>query len=143
MNPQESHEMNLAAPCRMYCGACRHYLARAKGLLEEKGLKHGCKGCRVQDKNCVWVKKDCALLRKRQIGFCFECEVFPCANLKKLDKRHSLDYKISFIDNLLRIKEIGVGEWLDEQGDRWMCPECGGDVCIEERECYDCGCKID
>ena len=143
MDLREFHEINLAAPCGMYCGGCRHYLARTKGMLKERGLKHGCEGCRIRDKNCVWVKKDCALLRKKQIEFCYECKDFPCANLKKLDRRHSLDYKISFIDNLLKIKEVGARQWLDEQGDRLRCPECGGDVCIDDRECYDCGYEID
>ena len=141
-NPIESHKMNLAAPCGMYCGMCRHYLARAKGILKEKRLKHGCRGCRVQDKNCAWVKKGCVLLRKKQVAFCFECEVFPCENLRKLDERHSLDENISFIDNLLRIKDIGAKAWLVEQEEKWQCPECGGDVCIDDGDCYDCGCKV-
>ena len=143
MEPLDSHEMNLAAPCGMYCGACRHYLAREKGLLEEWGLKSGCEGCRIRNKNCVWVRKGCVLLRKNQIAFCYECGDFPCAKLEKLDESYSRDYNISFIDNLLRIKEVGAEQWLDEQKHRWRCSECGGEVCIHDRECYDCGCKVD
>jgi hypothetical protein len=50
MNHPENHAIHLAGPCGYYCGGCRHYLARAKGLLKEKNLKHGCRDCRVQDK---------------------------------------------------------------------------------------------
>ena len=141
MNRQKLHEINLAAPCGFYCGICRHYLARTKGLLKEKNLKHGCVGCRIQDKNCAWIKKNCALIRKKQIDFCFECKDFPCADLKKLDQRHSHDDKVSLIDNLLRIKKIGAKQWLKEQEDKWRCPKCGGNICIIDRECYDCGYK--
>jgi hypothetical protein len=58
MNYPDNHAIHLAGPCGFYCGTCRHYLARAKGLLKEKNLKHGCRGCRAQDKKCAWVKRD-------------------------------------------------------------------------------------
>ena len=143
MSHQKFLEINLAGPCGFYCGTCRHYLARAKGLLKEKNLKHGCQGCRLQDKKCAWVKRDCALLRKKQIAFCYECKDFPCANLKEFDQRHRRDDKLSPIDNLLRIKKIGAEQWLKEQEDKWRCPQCGGNICIIDRECYDCEYKID
>ena len=142
MNRKKFQEINLAAPCGFYCGTCRHYLARAKGLLKERNLKHGCKGCRIQDKKCAWIKKDCALLRKKEIEFCFECKDFPCANLKKLDQRHSRDDNICMIDNLRKIKTIGVIKWLKEQEDKWRCQKCGGNICVIDKDCYDCGYKI-
>lgn len=135
-------EINLAAPCGMYCGTCRHYLARSKGLLKERGLKHGCEGCRIKDKNCAWIKKDCVSLRKKEIDFCFECKEFPCMNLKKLDQRYSCNYKVSLVGNLLRIKKIGAKQWLKEQANKWRCPECGGNLCVHDGECYECGYKI-
>ncbi|UCF62513.1 MAG: DUF3795 domain-containing protein [Anaerolineaceae bacterium] len=139
MSHQRFHEINLAGPCGFYCGTCRHYLARSKGLLKEKNLKHGCKGCRIQDKNCTWIKRDCALIRKGQIAFCFECHDFPCANHKSLNERHLRDDAVDLVENLLRIKEVGAEKWLKEQEDEWRCPECGGNICITDRECFDCG----
>ena len=129
MRNQEFNKINLVGPCGFYCRTCRQYLARAKG-------------CRIQDKNCAWVKRDCALLRKKQIEFCFECKDFPCANLQKLDQRHIREDNVSLIDNLLRIKEIGLGQWLEEQEDKWRCPQCGGNICVIDRKCYDCGYEI-
>lgn len=73
-----------------------------------------------------------------EIMFCFECKDFPCADLKKLDERHVCDDKVSLIDNLLRIKEIGEEKWLREQEETWRCPECGGSLCVMDRGCYDC-----
>lgn len=139
MSAPQAPEINLTGPCGFYCGTCRHYLARAKGLLKEKHLKDGCKGCRAQDKKCAWVKRDCVLLRKHQIAFCFECPDFPCDNLKKFDERHIREDQLSPIENLLRIKEVGTQQWLAEQAEAWKCPQCGGNLCVIDRECYDCG----
>jgi hypothetical protein len=143
MSHHKFSEINLAGPCGIYCGTCRHYLARAKGLLKEKNLKHGCRGCRIQDKNCAWVKRDCAFIRKKQIVFCFECQDFPCANLQRLYQRHLRDDNVSLVGNLLRIKKIGVEQWLEEQEETWRCPECSGSICVMDRECYDCEYKFD
>ena len=143
MRRSDPEEINLAAPCGFYCGTCRHYLARFKGLLKEKGLKAGCEGCRIKDKNCAFIKKDCALIRKKEIDFCFECNNFPCENLIKIDQRHSRDDNIRMIGNLRRIKDIGVKQWLSEQEKEWKCPQCGGNICVEDKECYDCGYKFE
>ncbi|MCP4216800.1 MAG: DUF3795 domain-containing protein [bacterium] len=143
MNDLKTDALNLAGPCGFYCGSCRHYLAREKGLLKEKKLKHGCKGCRVQDKKCSWVKKGCERLRKKQVDFCFQCPDFPCDNLKKLDRRHIRDDNISLIENSRRIRKIGAEKWLKEQEDKWKCPQCGGNICVMDNECYDCRRRID
>lgn len=142
MRRPQNHALNLAGPCGFYCGTCRHYLARAKDRLQEKHLKYGCQGCRVQDKNCAWVKRDCTLLRSNQIDFCFECPDFPCANLLKFDERHQRDDQISPILNLLHIQASGPQQWLAEQAVEWRCPACGGALCIMDRECYDCGASM-
>ncbi|MBI4733317.1 MAG: hypothetical protein HY779_00575 [Rubrobacteridae bacterium] len=96
----------------------------------------------MQDKKCAWVKRDCALLKKKQIVFCFECKDFPCANLKKLDQRHVQDYNVSLIDNLLQMKKMGAELWLKEQEVEWRCPRCGGSLCATDGECYDCRYEI-
>lgn len=141
-NHANDDDLNLAGPCGFYCGTCRHYLARAKDKLVEKKLKHGCRGCQAQNKLCAWVRRDCILLRTKQVAFCFECAQFPCGNLKELDARHVRDDRISLIDNLERIKAIGAQAWLEEQQALWRCSRCGGEVCVMDRQCYDCGQKI-
>lgn len=78
--------INLAAPCGIYCGICRQNLALKKEKLEEKGLKWGCQGCRIRNKNCTFIRRDCDLLRKNKIDFCYECEDFACQNLEKIDR---------------------------------------------------------
>jgi hypothetical protein len=135
-------ENNLAAPCGIYCGACRQYLVRKKNLFEERGLKTGCQGCRIRNKNCAFIRRDCPTLRKKEIDFCYECENFPCENLQKIDILYQERYSVNMVENLKRIEEIGVKKWLQEQEKLYTCPECGGEICIHDTECYDCGNKI-
>ena len=133
---------NLAAPCGIYCGACRSYLLKKKNLLAEKGRKSGCLGCRIRNKNCSFIKRDCPAIRKNELEYCYECEKFPCANLKKIDNRYVSRYNVSPINNLKRLQEIGFESWLIEKKKLYTCPKCGGEICIHDEECYDCGIKI-
>lgn len=133
---------NLAAPCGIYCGMCRAFLVKKKDQLEQRGFKQGCDGCRIRFKKCAFIRRDCPPLLKKEIDFCYECENFPCQNLKKIDKTYRERYSVNLIGNLKRIEEIGVQKWLQEQGKLYTCPECGGEICVHDAECYDCGYKI-
>lgn len=135
-------EKNLAAPCGIYCGACRQYLLTKKGLLEARGYKQECKGCRIRNKNCAFIRRDCPALRKKELEYCYECENFPCQNLQKIDRLYQERYSVNMIENLKRIEEFSVEKWLKEQEKLYTCPECGGEICIHDAECLDCGNKI-
>ncbi|OPY28771.1 MAG: hypothetical protein A4E28_01335 [Methanocella sp. PtaU1.Bin125] len=126
----------LAAPCGMYCGFCRDYLAG------RKDGKKGCEGCRIRNKNCAFIRKDCPRLRKGTIRFCHECDTFPCEKLKTLDSRYTKRYGYSMIKSLDRAREIGADAWLQEMRDAWTCPACGGRLCIHDAVCVDCGAPI-
>ena len=40
------------------------------------------------------------------------------------------------------MNSITKGEkWLKEQEALYSCPECGGEICVHDEECYDCGKK--
>ncbi|TXT56186.1 MAG: hypothetical protein BAJALOKI2v1_620020 [Promethearchaeota archaeon] len=131
----------LIARCGIWCGTCRQYLVRKKELFEEKGLKRGCEGCWIRDKNCTFIKKECAPLRNNEIEFCYECENFPCDNLTELDELYVSRYNMSLIENQKRIKQMGIKKWIKEQEELYTCPECSGEVCVHDAECYDCGNK--
>ena len=133
---------NLVAPCGIYCGACRQYLLWKKDLLEERGYKIGCKGCRIRNKNCAFIRRDCSILRNKEIEFCYECKKFPCQNLEKIGDLYRERYSVNLIDNLKRIEKIGVEKWLQEQEELYTCPECEGEICVHDMECYECGKKI-
>ncbi len=133
---------SLIAPCGLYCGTCRQYLVLKKNLFEEKGLKMGCKGCRIRNKNCAFIKRDCPPIRKNEYEYCFECEEFPCHNLERLDTLYQNKYSISLTDNLRRLKEVGVEKWLIEQKSFYTCSQCQGEICVHDAECFDCGSKM-
>jgi len=139
---KKMYEKNLAAPCGVYCGACRSYLLLKKDLIEERGYKSGCNGCRIRNKKCSYIKRDCALIRKNEIEFCYECDAFPCSNLKRLDEMYSKRYGVSQIKNLKRLQEVGFEQWIQEKEKLYQCPDCGGEICVHDAECYDCGNKL-
>lgn len=98
-----------------------------------------CAGCRPRDKKCAPVIKHCAKLRKHQIDFCYECETFPCEHLERLEARYlKKGYPNSFIENNLKIKEVGEKAFQAERNSRFACPDCGGPVSIHEGICYKC-----
>ena len=130
---------NLAAPCGIYCGACRQYLLKEKNQFEKRGYKTGCMGCRIRNKKCSMIRRNCPELLENKIEFCHECDGFPCSNLEKLDNKYRKKYYVSLIDNLRRIREIGAEKWLKEQEELYTCSSCGGQICIHDEECYDCG----
>jgi len=127
--------MSLAAPCGIYCGGCPSY------------RRETCFGCRSEDRTQKRISKwRCRIrqccMEKKGFDFCNQCDDFPCADRRKLDQRYSCKYDVDLIDHLSRIEKIGARQWTREQESKLRCPECGGSICVYERECYDCGYKI-
>jgi ribosomal protein S27AE len=42
------------------------------------------------------------------------------------------------IDNLKKIKQSGIDDFLKNQREKYECPRCGGVICVHNRKCYDC-----
>ena len=124
---------DLMAPCGMNCGICMAYL-------REKNKCPGCRGSDV-DKNvsCVRCKiKNCEFFQKTKARFCYECEKFPCDRVEHIDKRYRTKYGMSMIENLNKIKEIGLTEFMRIENTRWICPNCGKQICVHNKKCYFC-----
>ncbi len=126
--------LDLFAPCGMNCGICLGYLRD----------KNVCKGCRNLDinyaKSCVnCIIRNCGLLKMTESGFCYECEIYPCRRLKNLDKRYRTKYHMSMLENLDRIKSIGLNEFAKEEQKRWKCEGCSSMVCVHRGRCLKCG----
>jgi hypothetical protein len=69
---------------------------------------------------------------------CAFCPEFPCAMITKF-KDDEWDHHQVVLDNLKRIKEIGVEGWLKEQENYWKCPDCGARTKWYQRKCKLCG----
>ena len=128
----------LIAPCGMNCGVCVSYLAM-KNNLNDKGFKRAyCAGCLPRGENCLYMRGKCEILGEGLIRFCYECKDFPCKRLKALDKRYSTKYHLSMIENLTAIKNDGLEHFLQEEEEKWRCPECGDMICCHNGLCLNC-----
>jgi len=128
----------LVAPCGMNCNVCSAYLAYSRNLPKKRGKINHCSGCRPRGKECSFLKRRCGKIGKGGFEFCFECEEFPCDNLKKIDERYRKNYNTSFIRNLKEIKKVGVEGFLEGQRRLFECPKCKGTVSVHNGKCYDC-----
>jgi hypothetical protein len=131
MDPEIAESM--IAPCGITCYACYAHLRRKKPCI-------GCQAPNSEEKpaycrSCAM--KSCA--HSQGLKFCFECPTFPCVRIKKLDKRYRLGYQINLIENGLRMKEIGLPQYLQEERLKWTCPACGGVISLHARTCSECG----
>jgi hypothetical protein len=132
-------ENELVAPCGMNCAICSGYLA-LKYDVKSKGIRTPyCKGCPPRNKKCAFLKKKCELLLNDKVRFCYECDGFPCENLKHIDKRYRTLFRMSPIDNLRSIQKNGVLRFREAQKKTWMCPKCGETICCHNGICFNCG----
>jgi hypothetical protein len=130
-NTSVSFERSLIAPCGMNCGTCIAYMRP----------KNKCPGCWQVEQgkarvNCVI--RNCDLLEKTDSKFCFDCQKYPCKRLKQLDKRYRTKYNTSFLDNLIMIKEKGIGFFLNFETSRRKCPDCGATLSVHRDHCLAC-----
>jgi hypothetical protein len=126
-------QTKLIAPCGMNCGICLGYLLR----------KEKCHGCNDDNKyktaGCVKCRiKNCVKLKDSKSKFCFDCDQFPCARIKHLDKRYKTKYEMSMIENLENIKKLGIRKFVKNEKLRWTCTECGGTICVHKKYCVSC-----
>ncbi len=128
-------EKELIAPCGMNCRICVAYFGYT---LNGKKRKHSCRGCRVDNKKCAFIKKHCEKIYQGVIEFCFQCRDFPCIHLKKIDSRYREKYQMSLIKNLEFIRDFGMDRFLEEQQERYQCADCGELKCVHTEICYHC-----
>lgn len=124
----------LIASCGMNCSICYAYLRE----------KNKCPGCKffnlIEPISIVRCKiKNCEFIKNGRIKYCFECDNFPCKNLKHLDKRYRTKYNMSEIENLETIKKVGIKEFIKTENIKWSCPKCGGTICLHKKCCLYCG----
>lgn len=138
MTPEGSTKTNailsmLIAPCGMNCHLCRAYTMNKKA----------CPGCRGDDslksKTRVTCRiKNCEKMPQGGVRYCFGCDSFPCDRLNHLDRRYRTKYSMSMIDNLVRIRKFGIRPFIENEKERWTCPECGGIICVHKSQCLFC-----
>ena len=133
LNERNLNHVLLIAPCGMNCALCYAY----------QRSKNHCPGCRVEDErksfscdNCRI--KNCDNFKNGSKSFCYECESFPCKRLKHLDKRYRTKYNMSMIENLIKIKKLGLKKFIANENKRWACTKCSGNICVHKGYCINC-----
>ncbi len=120
------------APCGMNCRLCY-------GFIRQKTPCLGCRGAEEsKPKSCTACKiVVCEKRNKNSWDTCALCDA-PCRRLKDLDKRYRTKYHMSMVENLAHIQEKGMENFLQQQRERFTCPECGEIVCVHRDTCPSC-----
>lgn len=130
------------ACCGLYCGACGSMLMHELQQ-DEASAAHfvceyeesPCPGCGDGCAPDCEFKRCCAEHEVENCGFCPE---FPCAVISQF----SVDewpHHIDVLENLARIRDVGIAVWLKEQSMQWQCPGCGKRTHWYQSACPACG----
>ncbi len=131
-------DIQLIAPCGMYCGICSSYLAYHYQVPRQRGKFSHCVGCRPRDKQCSWMKKRCELLHDHTVEYCCQCPAYPCGTLEHISERYRTQYGMSFLHNLELIRDQGEDALLAEIKQCFACEQCGGMKSIHNGKCFAC-----
>lgn len=131
-------DSSLIAPCGMNCAICGRYLSYVNNLKRSK-----CAGCRPGNKKCSYLFERCsginsALEGNANASFCYECSLYPCSQINRMDNRYRINYEMSVKENLERIKKIGVELFMKEQYEKYRCSTCDDLISIHNRKCFKC-----
>lgn len=122
---------HTAGICGLFCGTCPMYPAECHGCLSNKLAPH----CGI----CPNGFRECA--KAHRVTRCFECTEFPCARLEVFLGIHwenGISHHERVIDNLKRMKAVGVGAWVQEETAKATCAHCGTLKAWNKPHC-DCG----
>ncbi|MBT7392065.1 DUF3795 domain-containing protein [archaeon] len=115
----------------MNCAICIGYLRE----------KNKCPGCKLQGKSdSKYFKKcsvkNCNVIKDNNWDYCSpKCEKFPCKRLKDLDKRYTIKYNMSMIDNLNFIEINGIKIFIEQQKSKYI--KSKKIFCIHKKEYFD------
>lgn len=129
------------AYCGLYCGACCSRISQEKHEGVASALEmhtepdeQPCKGCDSGEQNtCEFAICN----REHGTVSCAFCPEFPCDKIEKFSVEEWEHHKC-VLENLSRMREVGVEKWLEEQKMFWQCPSCGCRVQWYQEYCTRC-----
>jgi hypothetical protein len=142
-------ERALIAPCGIYCGACRRYLAGTDKALreqiaEERGVPveevYVCAGCRPMRGRVKMAGGEpacdtyaCAVDDKK-VEFCYQCQDFPCQKLAPcLDLAERSPHNTKMY-SLMLLQKLGIDALIEKypgilkQYRQGKKPKLGGEI---------------
>lgn len=133
--PKENIDTRMFAPCGMNCKVCYKHCYHKKPcagcLNHDAGKPEHCRKCRI---------KDC--INEKAFSFCFECSEYPCKSVKNLEKSYNKRYQVSLIENCRYVQAYGLEHFMEQQKEKYICPQCGGIISIHDGECSECQEKV-
>ena len=111
-------DRNLASPCGIYCGSSPQFGGQCPGCGNVSGKPFWTTQMTVE----VCVLYGCCV-NKKQVEHCGLCNEFPCEtfmsyNDPSLSEEEAKEAALARRNDLLRRREIGTEQWLEEQASR-------------------------
>ena len=132
--------------CGIYCGACLCNIAGETGTVEEIARKLNrsveqltCTDCKTE------LHEDCCFVTcctAKGLNNCSECPEMPCDEVTNF-ANDGVKHHAVIITNLLRIREIGLPDWLREQKGKYTCPHCKARTGWSYTKCENCGQELE
>lgn len=131
--------------CGIYCGACLCNIVKEEGNITEVAQKLGksleqlsCSDCKTE------LHQDCCFVTccsAKGLNNCSECPEMPCKEMNNF-ANDGFKHHATIIANLMRIREIGLSEWLSEQKQKYSCSQCGARTGWSYTKCSRCGIEL-
>lgn len=121
-----------ASICGLFCGACPSFPEECHGCLSSF-VREGCKGCERHG--------FLACATAHGVTRCFQCGEFPCDKLREFSTKpvlHGVCSHAKVIPDSLRMREVGIPQWLEEKVAEYTCPQCGKALTWFERDAHLC-----
>ena len=149
-------KQELLAPCGLYCGVCRVYIAHQDNDIKLKkelfpsykayGAKSvedmACEGCLSDGIHFPFCRsctiKDC--IKNKGIEGCHQCTEFPCEIIANWPSKPG---KVIILRNIPAWRELGTEKWVEEVERRYQCPECGKQLFRGVTNCNNCNTIVD
>ncbi len=156
---------DFISPCGLYCGVCAIYIAHRddnqkfkerlaslyKGGVPGKGTLPNsdnlspadirCRGCLSDDlfmhcKQCEI--RDCT--KAKGYSGCHQCDDFPCQHIENFSM--TVGKKV-ILRAIPYWQKVGTEKWVQDEVNRYFCPECGNKVFRGVVKCNLCKTKLD
>jgi len=85
------------------------------------------------------VLRSCAL--GKGLTHCAQCSNFPCQELVDFSN-DGLPHHSEVLDNVRRVRDVGIEAWMAEQEKRWRCPNCGDAIDWYATQCAGCSASL-
>ena len=156
---------NFTSPCGLYCGVCAIYFAHRdnnqklreglvklyKGGISGKGALPNAENLSTEDIRCEGCLSDVRFMH------CKQCEIRDCVKEKGYTGCHQCnEFPCQYIENfsmavgkkvILRAvpyrRKYGTEKWVQDEEDRYICPECGNKVFRGAVKCNKCKAILD